>query len=284
MIVEHAELRYQGKVIFERLVMSAKFKRVPKLFVEDEACFLFLTKGAFRFRTPTNLLIFQEGDGMLSKCGNYFIENIAINEESGHEVISVVGAFFYPAVVKHFFQTDLSIHAFQKTFDTVKIDIEPLMRSFMDSINYLLDNPTLADENLITTKLKELLLLLSKSEKADSVSTFVHSLFVAHEYNFGEIIRQNLYANLSMDEWARLCNMSVATFKRKFSEFYDQTPARYIQTKKLEKSVQLLAYKSKPVSEIAYECGFENLSTFDRVFKKQFGKTPREYRLSLTDN
>ena len=74
MILEQTEIKYKGKVVFERLVMSTGFKRVPKFFSENEACFLFLTKGAFHFRTPTNFLTFNESDAMLSKCGNYFME------------------------------------------------------------------------------------------------------------------------------------------------------------------------------------------------------------------
>jgi AraC family transcriptional regulator, exoenzyme S synthesis regulatory protein ExsA len=284
MILEQTEIKYKGKVIFERLVMSTNFKRVPKLFTEDEACFLFLTKGAFHFRTPTNFLTFTEGDGMLSKCGNYFIESVSINQKTEHQVISAIGAFFYPTMIKSFFQTDLSIGQFQNNFDTTKISIEPLMKSFIDSINFMLDNPKIADENLIVTKLKELLLLLSKSEKASSINEFVNSLFVPHEYSFNEIIQQNLYSNLSLPEFAHLCNSSLATFKRKFTELYKESPAKYILQKKLGKAIQLLQLKSKPISEIAFECGFETISNFDKVFKKQFGKSPTKYRLSQFDN
>lgn len=280
MILEQTEIKYKGKVIFERLVMSTNFKRVPKLFVEEEACFLFLSKGAFHFRTPTNLLTFAEGDGMLSKCGNYFIENVTINQKTEHQVISAIGAFFYPAMVKSFFQTDLSIQQFQSKFDTTKINIEPLMKAFIDSINYMLDNPAIADENLIVTKLKELLLLLNKSEKAGSINEFVNSLFVPHEYNFNEIIQKNLYSNLSLVEFAHLSSLSLATFKRKFTDYFKESPAKYILKKKLEKSIQLLQHKSKSISEIAYECGFETISTFDKSFKKQYGKSPTEYRLN----
>lgn len=283
MVLEQTEIKYKGKVIFERLVMSTKFKRVPKLFIEDEACFLYLTKGAFHFRTPTNILTFNEGDGMLSKCGNYFIENVSLNAKTEHQVISAIGAFFYPSMVKSFFQSDLSIEQFQSNFDTVKISIEPLMKSFIESINYLLDNPALADENLIITKLKELLLLLNKSENAGSINAFVNSLFVAYEYNFNEIISKNLYSNLSIPELAHLCNMSLATFKRKFTDFYHESPAKYILQKKLEKSVQLLGHKSKPISEIAFDSGFESISHFDKAFRKHYFKSPTEFRLSQID-
>lgn len=283
MILEQTEIKYNGKVVFERLVMSSNFKRVPKLFIEDEACFLYLTKGAFHFRTPTNLLAFNEGDGMLAKCGNYFIENVTINDKIEHQVISAVGAFFYPKMVKGFFQSDLSIKQFQNNFDTIKISIEPLMKSFIDSINFMLDNPKIADDNLIITKLKELILLLSKSEQGSSINTFVNSLFVTHEYNFNEVIQKNLYTTLSQPELARLCNMSLATFKRKFADYYKESPAKYILKNKLDKSVHFLAQKSKTISEIAYECGFESISSFNKAFKKQYSKSPTEYRMSQND-
>lgn len=284
MILEQTEIKYKGKVVFERLVMSTGFNRVPKLFTEDEACFLFLTKGAFHFRTPTNFLTFNEGDAMLSKCGNYFMENVMLNNKTEHQIISAIGAFFYPTMVKSFFQSDLAIQPFQNNFDTTKVSIEPIMKSFIDSLNFMFDNPSIADENLITTKLKELLLLLSKSENASSINSFIHSLFVPYEYNFSDIIQKNIYSNLSTEELAQLSNMSLATFKRKFVEIFKVSPAKYILQKKLEKSVQLLKFPTKQISEIAFDCGFESASSFNKAFKKQFGISPSEYGLSQKDN
>lgn len=280
MVLELKTIKYRDKVVFEKVVMTTDFKRIPKFFQEDEACFLFLTKGAFQFRTPTNLLTFNEGDAMLSKCGNYFIEQLSANPNPQSDTLSAVAGYFYPDIVKQFFQTDLSIKNFQNNFDTTKLNVEPLLKSFIDSISYLLDNPELADENLVLNKLKELLLLLSKTEQAKSINDFIASLFVPYEYNFNDIIQKNILSNLSIDDFAKLTNSSVATFKRKFAEFYNDTPAKYLLTKRLEKSTQLLQVKSKPIADIAYECGFENVSNFNKVFKKHFSKTPSEFRLS----
>lgn len=284
MILEQVELKYKDKVVFTRLVMSAKFKRVPKLFAEDEACFLFLTKGAFLFRTPTKLLRFSEGDALLSKCGNYFIENASVNNESTAEIISAVGAFFYPAMVKGFFVNDLSLNSFQDGFDAVKANTDPLMKSFVESLNYMLDNPALADDNLIVTKLKELLLLLSRSEGSESINEFVLSLFNPAHYDFKEIIQKNIFSNLALTDLAFLCNMSLATFKRKFSVIYSTSPARYFQIKRLEKAQHLLEIDANAISDIAFECGFQTVAGFDKVFKKHFSTSPSQYRMSRLEN
>ena len=122
---------------------------MPKFFAKNEACFLFLTRGTFHFRTPVNFISFHEGDAMLAKCGSYFLEEVTDQDNNHSDVIEATGAFFYPVMVKGFFQTDLSYPVFQRNFDVLKIDVQPLLKSFVDSINYLLDNPAIADENLL---------------------------------------------------------------------------------------------------------------------------------------
>lgn len=284
MVLEQKIINYKGKRVFEKLVMSTGFKRIPKFFAEDEACFLFLTDGCFQFRTPTNILTYKKNEAMLAKCGNYFIEPISICENKKEGSFSAIGAFFYPDMVKSFFETDLSLQNFNNNFDILEVSVEPLMKSFIESIDFILDNPTIADENLIVNKLKELLLILSKSRNETSINDFITSLFVPYEYNFNEIIQENLYSNLSLTEYAKLCNCSLATFKRKFNELYMESPAKYVLLKKLEKSIQLLALDSMPISEIAFESGFETVSHFNKVFKKKYFTTPSEYRLSQITN
>lgn len=278
MIIEHKEIKYKGKVVFEKIVLTNNFRRMPKVFTEDEACFLFVNKGAFTYRTPTGFLNLSEGNALLSKCGNYYYEQEYSKSED--DVISAVGAYFFPVIVKDFFQTDLSLQDLKYNFDVKKVNVDPLLKSFADSMNYLLDNPELADEALILNKLKELLILLSKSENNTTVQQLISGMFLPFEYNFNEVIQNNIFSNLTLEEFARLCNCSMATFKRKFKQLYGESPARYILQKKLDYSGNLLQIKNKSVSEIAFECGFESLSNFNKAFKKHFGKSPSEYRLS----
>ncbi|MBS1666388.1 MAG: helix-turn-helix transcriptional regulator [Bacteroidetes bacterium] len=278
MILDQKILKYQGKRVFEKLVMTGDFKRAPKYFAEDEACFLFIKEGSFQFRTPTNLLSYSKNEAMLAKCGNYFLEDISVNEAENK--LTAIGAFFYPEMVKTFFDTDLSIKHFSKSFDVLKVNVEPLMRSFIDSIDFLLDNASVADENIIINKLKELLLILSKSENANSINEFVASLFVPYEYEFNETVQKNIFSGLSLSELAMLCNCSLATFKRKFKAHYNESPTQYFTYKKLEKAAQLLQIKSNSIADIAYDCGFDTISNFNKAFKKSFNVSPSEFRLS----
>lgn len=284
MLLEQKTIQYQGKRVFEKVVMAPDFKRIPKFFAEKEACFLYLNSGAFRFRTPTKLLTYQQKEAMLAKCGNYFIEELSRIDTGNPDNLSVTAVFFYPEIIRGFFKTDLSLAPFRPGYDVLKVDIAPLMKSYLESIDFLLDNPAVADEAMVQNKLKELLLILSKSVNAASISSFVNSLFDDFVYDFNEVIQNNLFSNLSLEELARLCNCSLATFKRKFTEQYLDSPAHYILIRKLEKAARLLENRSIAISDIAYDCGFESVPGFNKAFKKEYGKNPTGYRLSQKDN
>lgn len=144
----------------------------------------------------------------------------------------------------------------------------------------MIDNPELADENIIKAKLKEFVLLMSKSQHAPSQLDFLSSLFKPINIEFKSTIQHNLYANLSIDELARLCHLSTSSFKRKFNETFLESPKKFITKRKLEKAAELLQIDNKRVSDIAYDVGFDSLATFNRNFADLFGKSPSQYRLN----
>ena len=57
MIQEQTTLSYKDQIVFERIRMS-QFKRIPKLYQDNEACFMFINKGAFSVRTPDEFISF----------------------------------------------------------------------------------------------------------------------------------------------------------------------------------------------------------------------------------
>lgn len=278
MIIEHKTLRYQKKVIFERLVLR-NFDRMPKIFNETEACFMYLQEGSFQFRTPDKVLRFNVGDGFLAKCSNYFFEQTKIDHQNAPRTKGI-GIYLYPTIIKELFDFDLSISDFKTTYDATKINIDALMKNFLNGIDFLLDHPTVASDSMIRIKLKEFLLLLSKTENAPSLLDFIAALFKPYEYDFKKIIQENLFANLSLNELATLCGMSISTFQRTFHNVYAQTPAKYIHEQRMKKAKKLLANKNRRISEIAYDCGYQSTATFNRLFKKSFNFSPSQFRLN----
>lgn len=280
MVLDHKEIKYQGKRVFEKIVMSLDFKREPKYFTEKEACFLFLKNGSFQFRTPTQVISYSKNEAMLAKCGDYYIEPINAKEKHEENTLTAIGVYFYPDMIKGLFNVDFSLQQLKSDFDVLKVNIEPLMSTFIDSIDFLIENPLLADENFIVTKLKELILLLSKSKNSKSVHEFIVSLFVSHEYNFKEIIEAHVYSDLNIEQIAHLCGMSLSTFKRTFKELYYDTPAHYFKIMKLRKAADLLKNTRQRITDICYDCGFNDISHFSKAFIAEFKISPSDFRTS----
>lgn len=278
MVLEHRELKYKGAVVFEKMTLST-FDRLPKFYKDNEACFLFVNEGEFNIRTPNELLIFKKGKGLLSKCLDYFFETNS-QQRTDSNRFEIIGVLLYPSIVEELFQFDISTSEYSVDYNAKKIEIDGLLNGFKESINTLLEHPELADEALIKMKLKEFVLLICKTLKMPSQLDFLAALFKKNEISFKETIRKNLYSNLSLNEFAHLSAMSLSSFKRKFKSIYNENPRGYFIKMKLEKSIELLNNKSTRISDIAYDCGFETISTFNRSFKKAYGKSPSEYRLN----
>lgn len=93
-----------------------------------------------------------------------------------------------------------------------------------------------------------------------------------------EVIHQRLTdEQLSVESLAEEIGMSRVQLYRKVTALTGVTVHELIRSFRLQKAAQLLAAKWGPVSQVAYEVGFSNLSYFSKVFKEEFGRLPSEF-------
>lgn len=91
-------------------------------------------------------------------------------------------------------------------------------------------------------------------------------------------IEENFQRPLTVEEAADVCGYSASHFMRWFRQVTGTSFIHYLNRFRLEKAFQELKTTDKTVLEISQEVGFDNLSNFNRLFKKQFLMTPRELR------
>ena len=94
-------------------------------------------------------------------------------------------------------------------------------------------------------------------------------------------IRKNIDKNITIDELTEICCLSKDHFIRLFKEEIHVTPVQYINQKKIEKAQLLIITDNRPVKDIAYTLSFENVSYFNRLFKRYTGLTPVMYKSKL---
>ncbi|MES2851183.1 MAG: AraC family transcriptional regulator [Bacteroidota bacterium] len=97
-----------------------------------------------------------------------------------------------------------------------------------------------------------------------------------------EYMNQNFQKNITLNEAAKLTNMTPVSFSRFFKTRTGITFMDSLLELRLGQSSRLLIDTTQSVSEVAYNCGFNNISNFNRLFKKKKGCTPKAFRENYT--
>lgn len=93
-------------------------------------------------------------------------------------------------------------------------------------------------------------------------------------------ISKNYMDELRLPELASLAGTSSSAFSRFFKLHTGRNISEYIIDLRLGYAARMLVDTAKSISEIGFDCGFNNLSNFNRIFKKKKGCSPSEFRES----
>ena len=77
---------------------------------------------------------------------------------------------------------------------------------------------------------------------------------------------------------AAVAHISEAHFSRSFRHVFGETPHRYLQRRRVERSMFLLRETDRSVTDICFDVGFMSLGTFSRTFREIIGEPPSSYR------
>ena len=93
-----------------------------------------------------------------------------------------------------------------------------------------------------------------------------------------EYMRDHYQRAITNHQLAAAAKMSLRAFERQFHAGFHLTPQKYLRKLRLRIASRALIYTNESLSGIALSCGFADQSHFTREFRRQFGRTPREYR------
>ena len=125
---------------------------------------------------------------------------------------------------------------------------------------------------LVTT----FLTLLYELSLADDARTLASTAFAHREqypkppYPHGRCLSaKNFARDITLREVAELANMSEVAFSRFFSQHTGKSFTEYLIDIRIGKVARLLVDTNKTIAEICYECGYNNMSNFNRIFRRK---------------
>ena len=91
-------------------------------------------------------------------------------------------------------------------------------------------------------------------------------------------LERNIHNEVNLDELASIANMSSRSFLRVFRSATGTSPLAWMLGQRINRACTLLRHTDKPITEIAFDVGFNDSNYFTRQFRKATGFSPREYR------
>lgn len=93
-----------------------------------------------------------------------------------------------------------------------------------------------------------------------------------------KFMRENIKSGVTLAQLADTANLSPFHFHGLFKGAYELTPLQYFTRLRMKEVCKLLTKTKRPISLVGTACGFEDQSSFIRLFKKEFKLTPLAYR------
>ena len=137
-------------------------------------------------------------------------------------------------------------------------------------------------EELLVGYLQHLLILIHRSinnKPREKTLLLVSSMDNAVRY-----FHENYNKQICIEEYAAKQHMSVSWFIRNFKEYTDVTPTQYLLSLRISNAQTLLETTNYNVTEISEIVGYNNPLYFSRLFKKQVGMSPSDFRKHLSEH
>ena len=282
MILDHKKFDLFGKQFLQKVTLKAPFEfEFP---VENRACFLFLLNGEIQYQSNEEDIDISTNHSLLLNCKHSGKKIHNLNTNKKGELVIVT---FHPDILKKVYEKELPKILQPNNEISIqsskKINNDFLIQKYIEGLLFYFENPILVNDEILVLKLKEIILLLSQTQDAETIQVILSQLFSPITYSFKQIIEANLFEHIGVEDLAQKTNLSVSSFKREFKKLYDDSPANYIRTKRLERAAELLLVSNERITDIAFDCGFNDLANFTKSFHDRYNVSPSNYRLKIKE-
>lgn len=282
MVTDYKKFDLFGKTFIQKVDLKPPFEFAFP--VAEQACFLYMLKGEMEYQSAGDQLKIPTYHSLLLNCINSGKQIHDTGSDSEGEIVIVT---FHPDILKKVYDKEIPLifkPANRVTNQSRKaINNDFLIHKYIEGLLFYFENPSLVNDEILVLKLKEIILLLSQTQDAETIQVILSQLFSPATYTFKQIIEAHLFEQVGVEDLAQKANLSVSSFKREFKKLYDDSPANYIRTKRLERAAELLSVSNERITDIAFDCGFNDLANFTKSFHDRYNVSPSNFRLKIKE-
>ncbi|UQB68837.1 helix-turn-helix domain-containing protein [Epilithonimonas zeae] len=280
MIIDYQKIDLYEKSFIQKIVLKPPFEFVFP--VSEQACFLYVKNGVMQYKTDEIHLDIPQNYSLFLNCIQSGKKIEQLDADKNSEIVIVT---FHADILKKIYEREFP-SLLQSPKNTIsnqsggKINNDFLIQKYIEGLLFYFEMPALVNDDILILKLKEIIILLSQTQNAETVNVILSQLFSPITYTFKQVIEANLFSQVTVEDLAQKTNLSVSSFKREFAKLYNNSPANYIRNKRLERASELLLTSDNRITDIAFECGFNDLANFTKSFHNKYNTSPTNFRLN----
>jgi len=257
---------------------AASLDVIKNKIVLENYLFSLLVEGTKLVHTAENCTVIDSEQFPLFLSGNYLMTEKITSSAGRFQSILL---FFTQNALDSFFSKYTGINITTRNIKQAQLQVftkDLFLHNYIQSLLLLFAEQKEIPATLQKVKLEELLLYLCNYYPEKMQSLKQRAKDSTAETEIRKLAESNIGNNITIEELAFLCNMSLSTFKRKFIKLYGVAPSKWFLQKRMELATALLRTGKETPAEIYYKVGYETHSSFTHSFKQVFGLTPTEYR------
>ncbi len=240
--------------------------------------FFYVLSGKKKWKTMKSEYMMYQGEAAFVKKGANVIQQY-FEEAYCVLTIFIPDNFIKNVIEKH--QLKLSMDKKIISDKVIRINVDEVLTTYFQSVlsYFLKPDPPLKD--LLKLKFEELIISLLSNNSNLELTSYFKEISLSNKISLNDIMEENFYYNLGLDEYARLCGRSLSVFKRDFEATFNTTPGKWLTKKRVQFAKYLIENSEKTLDEIILDSGFKNQSHFIKVFKDTYQTTPSKFKRNL---
>lgn len=156
---------------------------------------------------------------------------------------------------------------------------DPGIYQILRRLVYLYTENHPSKDFFVSNMLHELVVRILQANSRKTYQNQAKKLSGSHRFAFVvQYIRENLGANITIEELSEKACMSKSNFHKVFRNEFGISPVDFINNERILRASQMLQDSRYCITEIFLTCGFKNRSYFNRMFKRLRGMSPKTYQ------
>lgn len=245
----------------------------------QEIEFIYVRQGSAHFSINDDIFTAHAGDLVIVDTGDFHYSDSS-NMENVLEFI-----IFDPGIISSLYHHSQFSHPCVTREMLESYGMNEMLVSLLDRVGVELKNKEAYYKEIITAALREFWYLLKRRLPKNDSGLQSTSKRINMLYDMQQLLSymEEHYAdNITLSFAAKQMSFSESHFSKVFKKLIGINFVTYLNMVRVEHAANELKNTSSKVTDIAIDCGFNNIRTFNRVFKEITGCTPSEF-LKLTD-